>query len=44
MNYNANSVQEYLSKLPKDRKTVIERFRKVIKQNLPIKSYSSRFD
>ena len=35
MQYNANSVDEYIDQLPKDRKVVITKLRAIINQNLP---------
>ena len=35
MQYNANSVAEYIKALPEDRKPVVEKLRKVILNNLP---------
>jgi uncharacterized protein YdhG (YjbR/CyaY superfamily) len=35
MTYEANSIEEYISQLPDDRKEVIEKLRTVIKKNLP---------
>ncbi|APQ17668.1 DUF1801 domain-containing protein [Maribacter hydrothermalis] len=35
MNYNANSIEEYINLLPQERRVVIEKLRQTILQNLP---------
>ena len=35
MQYDVNSVEEYIAALPEDRKPVIKKLRKIIKNNLP---------
>jgi uncharacterized protein YdhG (YjbR/CyaY superfamily) len=35
MNYNANSIEEYINLLPQERRVVIEKLRRTILQNLP---------
>ena len=35
MKYEANSVEEYISQLPEERKNIIEKLRKIINKNIP---------
>tara|TARA_R110002051_G_scaffold70772_1_gene127457 strand:+ start:18459 stop:18914 length:456 start_codon:yes stop_codon:yes gene_type:complete len=35
MNYNANSIEEYINLLPQERRVVVEKLRRTILQNLP---------
>lgn len=35
MNYNANSIEEYLSQLPEERQQVVSQLKKVVSDNLP---------
>ena len=42
MQYNANSVAEYIQQLPDDRQPIIERLRKLAQQNLP-KGFEEQF-
>lgn len=35
MRYEANSVEDYISQLPEERKEAIEKLRRVVKENLP---------